>query len=199
MYDSTLVFRGFGYLGIRSALLMSLFQAGGIALGHQQLGNYPLCEASAALQMSCPGSDDPCLLVRDNEQKDKLFVFPIGVDGHLQVVNRREMDLGSTSEGRTRGSQWHRRTDVLPMSVKFHRWSLGFGQSGPPYRTGVAGPCHTRLLTFPAFQPGSCSLALSGLGKAVASQSITLNSGPLRGQCSPCVPWRTPSLYSGSV
>lgn len=41
MYDSTLVFRGFGYLGIRSALLMLLFQAGGIALGHQQLGDYP--------------------------------------------------------------------------------------------------------------------------------------------------------------
>ena len=64
-----------------------------------------------------------------------------------------------------------------------------------PYRAGVAGPGHTRLLAFPAFQPGSCSLALSSLGKAVASESSTLNSGPLRGQFTPCVPWRTLSPH----
>ncbi len=65
-----------------------------------------------------------------------------------------------------------------------------------PYRAGVAGPCPTRLRTSPAFQPGSCPLALSGLGKAVASESFTLNSGPLWGQFSPCVPWRTLSWHT---
>src|SRR5712691_10315376 len=51
-----------------------------------------------------------------------------------------------------------------------------------PYRSGVAGPQHTRLLLSPAFQPCACPLALSGPGQAVASESSTLNSGPLRGQ-----------------
>src|SRR4029450_4958694 len=60
-----------------------------------------------------------------------------------------------------------------------------------PYRAGVAGPGYTRLLTSPAFQPCSCPLALSGLGKVVASESSALNSGLLRRQFAPCVPWRT--------
>src|SRR5262249_10627696 len=64
-----------------------------------------------------------------------------------------------------------------------------------PYRVGVAGPWHTRLLTSPAFRPCCCSLALSGLGKAVASESSALNSGLLRRQFAPCVTWRTVSLH----
>jgi len=95
MYDSTLVLRIFGALGIFSPLVVSFFLTSGIALAHQQLGDYPLCEASAALQISCPGSHDPCLLVGDNEQQDKLFVFPMSADGHLQGMNQRELDLGS--------------------------------------------------------------------------------------------------------
>ena len=66
-----------------------------------------------------------------------------------------------------------------------------------PYRVGVAGPCHTRLLTSPAFQPCCCSLALSGLGEAVASESSALNSGLLRRQFLPCVTWRTLSPHRG--
>src|SRR6266849_3752807 len=69
-----------------------------------------------------------------------------------------------------------------------------------PYRSGVAGPQHTRLLLSPAFQPCACPLALSGLGQAVASESSALNSGPLRGQFTPCVTRRTfshhPALWS---
>jgi hypothetical protein len=65
-----------------------------------------------------------------------------------------------------------------------------------PYRAGVAGPCRTRLQASPAFQPCSCPLALSGLGKVVASESSALNSGLLRRQFAPCVPWRTLSEYS---
>ena len=92
----------------------------------------------------------------------------------------------------TMASAYRRATDeykVPPLVIGIRAIRLS------PYRAGVAGPCHTRLLTFPAFQPGSCSLALSGLGKAVASESYTLNSGPLRGQFTPCVPWRTISLH----
>ena len=63
MSDSTLVLRIFGGLGICSPLVVSFILTSGIALAHQQLGDYPLCEGSAALQMSCPGSDAPCLLV----------------------------------------------------------------------------------------------------------------------------------------
>ena len=65
-----------------------------------------------------------------------------------------------------------------------------------PYRSGVAGPPHTRLLLSPAFQPCACPLALSGPGQAVASESSALNSGPLRGQFTPCVTWRTLSISS---
>src|SRR2546425_9482659 len=64
-----------------------------------------------------------------------------------------------------------------------------------PYRVGVAGLCHTRLLTSPAFQPCCCSLALSGLGEAVASESSALNSGLLRRQFAPCVTRRTLSAH----
>src|SRR6266849_7990934 len=65
-----------------------------------------------------------------------------------------------------------------------------------PYRSGVAGPQHTRLLLSPAFQPCACPLALSGLGQAVASESSALNSGPLRGQFTPCVTRRTLSPHT---
>src|SRR5262252_4781098 len=68
-----------------------------------------------------------------------------------------------------------------------------------PYRAGVAGPCHTRLLTSPAFRPCCCSLALSGLGEVVASESSALNSGLLRRQFAPCVTWRTVSLHSAQA
>jgi hypothetical protein len=33
------------------------------------------------------------------------------------------------SKSRTPGSQWRRRIDVLPTSVRFHLWVLGFKQS----------------------------------------------------------------------
>src|SRR5262252_6505773 len=56
-----------------------------------------------------------------------------------------------------------------------------------PYRSGVAGPPHTRLLRSPAFQPCACPLALSGPGQAVASESSALNSGLLGRQFTPCV------------
>ena len=65
-----------------------------------------------------------------------------------------------------------------------------------PYRSGVAGPPHTRLLLSPAFQPCACPLALSGPGQAVASESSALNSGLLGRQFTPCVTWRTLSPHT---
>jgi hypothetical protein len=65
-----------------------------------------------------------------------------------------------------------------------------------PYRSGVAGPLHTRLLRSPAFQPCACPLALSGPGQAVASESSALNSGLLWRQFTPCVTWRTLSPHT---
>jgi hypothetical protein len=103
----------------------------------------------------------------------------------------------TTSETCTRGSRWRRSINVLPTSVLLPPLVIRIRAIRlSPYCANVAGPCHTRLLTSPAFQPCSCPLALSGLGKAVASESCTLNSGPLRGQFTPCVPWRTVSLHS---
>src|SRR5215510_7878464 len=64
-----------------------------------------------------------------------------------------------------------------------------------PYRTGVAGPYHTRLLLRPASQPCSCPLALSGPGQAVASKSSALNFGLLWRRFIPCVTWRTVSSH----
>jgi len=40
------------------------------------LGRFPLCEASSALLMTCPGGDGECLLVGDNEQGKELYLFP---------------------------------------------------------------------------------------------------------------------------
>src|SRR5215471_8355324 len=65
-----------------------------------------------------------------------------------------------------------------------------------PYRSGVAGPPHTRLLLSPAFRPCACPLALSGPGQAVASESSALNSGLLWRQFTPCVTWRTLSPHT---
>jgi hypothetical protein len=67
-----------------------------------------------------------------------------------------------------------------------------------PYRAGVAGPYPTRLRILPALQTGSCSLALSGLGKSFASESSALNSGLLRRQFTLCVTRRTLSMSISS-
>ncbi len=43
----------------------------------ETLGHFPLCEASAALLVACPGGKGECLLVGDNEQKKELYLFPV--------------------------------------------------------------------------------------------------------------------------
>ena len=117
------------------------------------------------------------------------------------------MSFNALTGHRPSAKAWHGRKSIpyIPIALEYRRapnecavppldigvWAIQLS----PYRAGVAGPGHTRLLTSPAFQPCSCPLALSGLGKAVASESSALNSGPLWGQFTPCVPWRTLSPH----
>src|SRR5437764_2794863 len=114
----------------------------------------------------------------------------------LRIVHRPRRGM---EESRFHTYRWRRvyrrATDecaVPPLDIGVRAIQLS------PYRVGVAGPCHTRLLTSPAFQPCCCSLALSGLGKAVASESSALNSGLLRRPFRPCVTRRTVSSHVGS-
>jgi hypothetical protein len=88
----------------------------------------------------------------------------------------------------TMASEYRRGTDayeVPPLDIGIQAIQLS------PYRAGVAGPCHTRLLTSPAFPSCSCSLSFQNQVRRVASKSSALNFGPLWGQFVPCVPWRT--------
>lgn len=55
-------------------------------------GERPVCEASAALVADCPGSEDNCLLVGDNEIKNRLFLFRIdNSGGKSRLVEHREL------------------------------------------------------------------------------------------------------------
>ncbi len=56
------------------------------------LGQYPLCEASSALLVVCPGGDGECLLVSDNEQEKELYLFPVK-NGKLKTDAQRAFDL----------------------------------------------------------------------------------------------------------
>jgi hypothetical protein len=88
-------------------------------------------------------------------------------------------------------------TDVLPTSVTLPPLDIGVRTIQlSPYRAGVAGLCPTRLPTSPAFPPCSCPLSFQIQVRRVASKSFALNFGPLRGQFTPCVPWRTVSEHS---
>ncbi len=111
----------------------------------------------------------------------------------LRIVHRPRRGMEETRFHTYRWRRVYRRATnecaVPPLDIGV--WAIQLS----PYRVGVAGPCHTRLLTSPAFRPCCCSLALSGLGEAVASESSALNSGLLRKQFAPCVTWRTVSPH----
>src|SRR5215813_9969380 len=87
----------------------------------------------------------------------------------LRIVHRPRRGMEETRFHTYRWRRVYRRaTDecaVPPLDIGV--WAIQLS----PYRVGVAGPYHTRLLTSPAFRPCCCSLALSGLGEAVASES----------------------------
>jgi hypothetical protein len=113
----------------------------------------------------------------------------------LGIVHRARRTMSETF---THGSRWRRvyrratdECEVPPLDIGIQAIQLS------PYRAGVAGPCHTRLLTSPAFPSCSCSLSFQNQVRRVASESSALNSGPLQGRFTPCVPWRTVSSSSG--
>jgi hypothetical protein len=62
-------------------------------------------------------------------------------------------------------------TDVLPTSVSTTAGHWDSGNQLSPYRAGVAGTCHTRLLTSPAFPSCSCPLSFQNQVRRVASKS----------------------------
>lgn len=47
------------------------------------MGGFPVCEASAALLVDCPDSDNKCLLVGDNEQRTQLFLYRLRDGAHV--------------------------------------------------------------------------------------------------------------------
>jgi hypothetical protein len=65
------------------------------------LGGFPVCEASAAVRIPCPeNAEHECLLVGDNEERRRLFVYPFTPDragspsaAGLDVQARRELDI----------------------------------------------------------------------------------------------------------
>jgi hypothetical protein len=58
-----------------------------------QLGEHPLCEASAAVLVACPDApQEQCLLVGDNEERRALFLFKIE-DGKVQREQQQVVTL----------------------------------------------------------------------------------------------------------
>src|SRR2546428_13989780 len=103
----------------------------------------------------------------------------------LGIGHRAGCTIGKS---RTYGWRWRRITDVLPTSVQFHPWRLGFKQSS---LSPIAQALHGHSVHI--FR---CPLALSGLGQLFASESLTLHSGHLWWQFLPCVTRRTLSPHT---
>lgn len=63
------------------------------------LGQHPLCEASAALIVDCPGGSGQCLLVGDNEERKSLFLFKIeNGQVHTQPLEIVKLNLNTDAE-----------------------------------------------------------------------------------------------------
>lgn len=58
-----------------AATMFAMYPAAAEIAEGTPFGRAPLCEASAALIVDCPGSSGSCLLVGDNEEKASLFWF----------------------------------------------------------------------------------------------------------------------------
>src|SRR6266851_5653457 len=112
----------------------------------------------------------------------------LGIVHHARRPNERNLSpwLVMASDDRRAPDE----CEVPPLDIGVRAIQLS------PYRAGVAGRHHTRLLIPPAFQPCSCPLALSGLGQAVASKSSALNFGLLWRQFTPCVTRRSLSAHT---
>ncbi len=76
-------------------MLVFLFEERLPAWGQtSSLGGYPVCEASAAITVPCPNATHGCLLVGDNEEVDRLFLYEIQQrDNGIHLHARREISL----------------------------------------------------------------------------------------------------------
>ena len=87
-------------------------------------------------------------------------------------------------------------TDVLPTSVKFHHWTLGFGQSSSHH---IAQALQGGTIPVFCYPPLSNHALVPSPFRVEVRRSprshFALNSGPLQGQFAPCVPRRTVSLH----
>lgn len=62
------------------------------ATAESLLGQLPLCEASSALMLPCPGATGECLVVSDNEHGEDLFLFSVR-DGELHADSQETLPL----------------------------------------------------------------------------------------------------------
>jgi len=58
------------------------------------LGHYPFCEPSAAVNIPCPGSEGRCLLVGDNESDKALLLYAVNAK-QLKADRPKELSLGA--------------------------------------------------------------------------------------------------------
>ena len=79
-------------LRLRFAIIFTALTVSDRLAAETTLGRFPLCEASSALLVTCPGGDGECLLVGDNEQGKELYLFPVQ-DHKLNSDAQRAFDL----------------------------------------------------------------------------------------------------------
>lgn len=75
------------------AISFSILMASDTVNAQDDLGQFPLCEASAALLIPCPDRQgEECLLVGDNEQGQELYLFSVK-ENKLDAKDQRAFDL----------------------------------------------------------------------------------------------------------
>jgi hypothetical protein len=80
-------------------LLLARVSSGGDAKP-AKLERYPVCEASAALEVPCFDDAQPrCIWVGDNEQETKIFQYIADAHGNLVPALRFELDLDDVKVG----------------------------------------------------------------------------------------------------
>ncbi|MCI0538479.1 MAG: DUF3616 domain-containing protein [Verrucomicrobiales bacterium] len=79
-------------LPLHFAIILTALTVSDRLTAEETLGRFPLCEASSALLVTCPGGDGECLLVGDNEQAKELYLFPVR-DQKLNSDAQRAFDL----------------------------------------------------------------------------------------------------------
>jgi len=80
------------FFPLHFAIIFTALTASDRLAAEATLGQYPLCEVSAALLVACPGGKGKCLLVGDNEQRKELYLFPVK-DQKLDSGKQSAFDL----------------------------------------------------------------------------------------------------------